>query len=70
MSRLQIRGRLTLPVRGMRGLAKQGRFPSPQKKIWCACHLSFLAPLLGFGGSVANGYEAKMRIVQGVTALL
>ena len=63
MARQQIRGRLALPVRGMRGHAKQGCFPSLWKKIWCAPRLFFLAPLLGFGGFAANGCGAKMRTV-------
>ena len=63
MSRQQIHDRLALLVRGMRGHAKQGRFLSLQKKIWCARRLFFLAPLLGFGGFAANGCGAEMRIV-------
>jgi hypothetical protein len=34
-----------------------------RKKIWCTRRLSFLAPLLGFGGFAVNGCGAEMRIV-------
>ena len=63
MSRQQIRGRLALPVRELRGLTVRGRSLSLRKKIWCARRLSFLAPLLGFGGFAANGCGAEMRTV-------